>query len=162
VLELTVIAPPTYRGLNVRILEFNTRWIFDEVPTPAKFLNIFRGQYRADSLAVYLSREFEIPGKRVFVVDGDGYVEGLNFVFGLALPEYQTAVVFTERLKGRRFEERLAKEITHESGHLYGLGHCANPLCVMSFSNSVIDVDRKGATFCPRCRARIARALRQS
>ena len=53
----------------------------------------------------------------MFVLDCDGYYPGLNFVFGLSVPELMTAVVFTARLRGARFEERLAKEITHEAGH---------------------------------------------
>ncbi|MBI5166254.1 MAG: hypothetical protein HY998_00750 [candidate division NC10 bacterium] len=33
----------------------------------------------------------------------------------------------------------------------YGLDHCRDFRCVMFFSNSLLDTDRKGPGFCPRC-----------
>jgi hypothetical protein len=39
---------------------------------------------------------------------------------------------------------------------MHGLGHCPDPLCVMSFSNTIRDVDRKSARLCPRCKFRLA------
>ena len=52
---------------------------------------------------------------------------------------------------------RLQKECLHELGHTFGLAHCTDGTCVMSRSNSVLDVDRKGATFCRDCRLRLRR-----
>jgi archaemetzincin len=43
----------------------------------------------------------------------------------------------------------------HELGHVYGLGHCNRQACVMWFSNTLAETDRKGSRFCPVC----ARAL---
>lgn len=54
------------------------------------------------------------------------------------------------------FHLRAVKEAVHELGHTYGLGHCRNPRCVMSFSNSLRDVDRKERDFCPSCRRKLA------
>ncbi len=53
------------------------------------------------------------------------------------------------------FKERALKEAIHELGHLLGLGHCPNPACVMFFSNSLGDTDRKGPGLCPECRRRL-------
>ncbi len=122
-----------------------------------------RLQYRADELngVLYgLYRGFTGSGVKVIgVVDGDGYVERLNFVFGLASPELGVATVYTARLRGARFGERLVKEVLHELGHLLGLGHCSNPRCVMSFSNSVDEVDGKEAWFCEDCSLRLRRLV---
>jgi archaemetzincin len=49
--------------------------------------------------------------------------------------------------------ERAVKEAVHEVGHmLLGLQHCDQPNCVMSFSNTIFDVDRKTKELCEKCR----------
>lgn len=119
-----------------------------------------RGQIRADKLLKRLQSKLGVvPHQRVLVIiDGDGYVEGLNFVFGIATEDWG-GVVFTERLRPEfyqgvpndvLFQARLLKETLHELGHSFGLQHCPNN-CVMRFSNSVVDVDRKSAFFCRKC-----------
>ncbi|RLF28477.1 MAG: hypothetical protein DRN14_04130, partial [Thermoplasmata archaeon] len=80
-----------------------------------------------------------IPGAKVVgVVEEDVTVSGLNFVFGLAELEGSAAVVSVYRLRSASasvLRERLLKEVVHELGHTFGLRHCPNPSCVMSFSN---------------------------
>jgi pyruvate-formate lyase-activating enzyme len=44
------------------------------------------------------------------------------------------------------------KEAIHELAHVFGLHHCDDWHCVMSFSNSLADADLKGHNFCSRCR----------
>ncbi|GAB6147919.1 archaemetzincin family Zn-dependent metalloprotease [Stetteria hydrogenophila] len=128
------------------------------LPPPLHAFNVERMQYEAEAAALSLYEHYRrLIGQDnvlvVGIVNGDGYVDGFNFVFGLAIPRLRTAVVFTKRLEGSRrvFIERLAKEITHEVGHLLGLGHCSNPACVMSFSNTLEEVDRKKLGFCDSC-----------
>lgn len=86
------------------------------------------------------------------VVDRDLYVEGLNFVFGIA---YRNAsVISLTRLKSgdkELFMRRAVKEAIHELGHLFGLDHCENPKCVMHFSNCLKDTDIKSEGFCKGC-----------
>ena len=148
--RLTVYAPRTIPPLDIP--EFDARWVEWDAEPPTSVTE--NGRYRADLLVRWLAR---LGGDRpaVYVVRGDAYMVGLNFVFGLAMPDLGVAAVFTARLEGPRLAERLVKEITHEAGHLYGLGHCPDPLCVMSFSNTVADVDAKTPYFCARCRARL-------
>ncbi|CUS96705.1 matrixin family metalloprotease, partial [Candidatus Kryptobacter tengchongensis] len=52
------------------------------------------------------------------------------------------------------FEKRVLTEAVHEIGHLLNLKHCSNPNCVMFFSNSILDTDRKGFLFCNGCRSK--------
>jgi archaemetzincin len=94
----------------------------------------------------------------------DLYVSGLNFVFGLADPRSHCAVISLARLYPEfygqprdpgRFKERALKEAIHELGHLWGLDHCSNPTCIMFFSNSLADTDRKGPGFCAQCQSNI-------
>jgi archaemetzincin len=91
---------------------------------------------------------------------------GLNFVFGLADPRGRAAVISLARLypefygqprDPRLFKERAVKEAVHELGHLLGLGHCPDPVCVMSFSNSLADTDMKRPGFCRPCREKLGK-----
>ncbi|MGB8310904.1 MAG: archaemetzincin family Zn-dependent metalloprotease [Halobacteriota archaeon] len=96
------------------------------------------------------------------VTDVDLYVPGLHFVFGQAqCPCPGTfAIISVHRLQHPDeavFLDRIVKEAVHELGHIYGLTHCDNPLCVMHFSNSLMDTDIKGKTFCEKCLNRIRR-----
>ncbi len=95
----------------------------------------------------------------------DIYTPDTNFVFGLASPLLRSAIVSTYRLKAKGsvlFLRRIAKEIVHELGHaIYDLPHCKNPKCVMHFSNSVEDTDKKLNSFCSECLEKIKRAKKE-
>jgi archaemetzincin len=73
----------------------------------------------------------------------------------------RAAVVSIRRLRSGAdaalLEQRLLKEAWHELGHTFGLGHCEDPHCVMSFSNSLADTDRKSSQFCNACQAKLNR-----
>jgi archaemetzincin len=108
------------------------------------------------------------PGVEVIlgVTGVDLAAPGLNFVFGLADPPSRAAVISLARLypefygqprDPRRFKARAVTEAVHELGHLWGLGHCPDPACVMSFSNSLADTDRKGPGFCKSCREKLGK-----
>ncbi len=134
------------------------RLLPSRLSVPLTLFDWSRAQYRADEVALYLARSLGIlEPPRLLALglsEADAFVEGLNFVFGIALPNAGAAIVFSRRLYTRDrnlYLERLIKESMHEVGHLLGLGHCPDPRCVMSFSNSIHDVDRKEAAFCRTC-----------
>jgi len=86
----------------------------------------------------------------------------LNFVFGEATTK--AAVISLTRLRQsfyklpedrEIFRKRVLTEAVHELGHTYRLGHCENPRCVMFFSNSLTDTDRKGFEFCLSCKDKL-------
>lgn len=84
----------------------------------------------------------------------------MNFVFGEAGLSGSFSVISITRLSQKFyglpeddgiFFDRVIKEAVHELGHTYGLRHCSDSSCVMFFSNSLSDTDRKGSSFCMSC-----------
>ncbi|MDW8095342.1 MAG: archaemetzincin family Zn-dependent metalloprotease [Aquificaceae bacterium] len=125
-----------------------------------------RGQYRADTLLEYISRLY-YPDmlKLVALFPFDLYHEGFNFVFGVAPLGGSHALVSTYRLYDgdeRLYFERVCKEVNHELGHTFGLPHCKRQGCVMNFSNSLWEVDRKTRFPCERCKDVISTRFSQS
>lgn len=124
-----------------------------------------RKQYHADKMLESTASESTYKkGKLLAITSKDLYSENLNFVFGQARCPGKEAIISLHRLNpefyGQKknknvFHNRAAKEAVHELGHTFGLGHCMDPECVMSFSNSIVDVDRKKLEFCEDCRERL-------
>jgi archaemetzincin len=117
--------------------------------------NAPRNQYNASKLLAQLvwsmaAAPSKSEGVSLWLVSDDLYVEGMNFVFGVAYPG-KAAVLSTHRLPT---VELIVKEAIHEMGHVFGLAHCTNE-CVMQFSNSLAEAQAKPGTLCARCRARI-------
>jgi archaemetzincin len=131
-----------------------------EIPQDA--FDVRRNQYNA---TMVLEKLYCYKAKRVLgIIDKDLYVSGLNFVFGQADLKGSYAIISIIRLRqefygllkdDKVFFERVIKEAVHELGHTYGLNHCSNPKCVMFFSNSLLDTDRKSSYFCDSCLRKI-------
>ncbi len=94
------------------------------------------------------------------LVDVDIYTSGLNYVFGEAYAPGTAGLVSLWRLKpqfygelvdSELFLQRTIKEAIHELGHTLGLPHCPHSYCVMHFSNSIFDTDKKQSLFCDQC-----------
>lgn len=108
-----------------------------------------RMQYNASKLLNYLVKsEAKSKDLSLWVINGDLYVPGMNFVFGVAHPGKAT-VLSTHRLDSL---DLVNKEAIHETGHVFGLKHCTND-CVMQFSNSLYEAKAKPATLCERCKS---------
>jgi archaemetzincin len=125
--------------------------------------NSERKQYFSSKLLASLKKTDQ-DERVVGIADIDLYVPRLNFVFGEADIASGTAIVSVCRLRQEYyglapdqnlFLERATKEVVHELGHTFGLGHCHNNKCVMHFSNSLADTDLKETFFCNKCRPKI-------
>lgn len=142
---------------------FHCKVEFDkEIPVPELAYNKKRGQYHSTKilnvLKQFKTREFQ---RVLGVMDADLYVPELNFVFGEADILAGVTVIALSRLRQEfyglnpdrnLFHLRAVKEAIHEIGHTYGLGHCPDTKCIMYFSNSLKDTDRKGPGFCNICK----------
>ncbi len=121
-----------------------------------------RGQYSSTKILRWVLQDVPADARKVVAItDGDLYIPVLTFVFGEAQLGGKGAVVSTARLRLdvngiptslRLFRARLLKECVHELGHAFGLIHCPFSRCVMSRSNTVLDVDRKTDDLCRDCR----------
>jgi len=137
------------------------------MPVPKEACNQTRGQ--CHSTRILASMMNFVEKSDVDIVLGvttlDLYVSGLNFVFGEAHCPGKVALISLFRLNPefygqpadkQLFFERGVKEAVHEVGHTLGLAHCKNSSCVMFFSNSILDTDRKKSSFCEKCSASVA------
>lgn len=158
------------------VLQKNLKWFFrknnikinilpDKLPLLESEYEPYRRQY--DALKVKKRLIKHVNKKkyyRIFGVMGeDIFSRFLNFVFGVAdMPKnksFGSALISVTRLREKfyrrsenlaQFELRVLKEAIHELGHTFGLEHCEN-LCVMRFSNSLNDTDKKPPNYCEAC-----------
>lgn len=163
-MHIYIVPFDDFKKGELNVLKFNLSRIFGLVTTlpkikiPKNAFNSLRNQYNAyillESLPVFHD------GITLGVTKQDIYVDNLNFVFGLAEMGGKRALISTFRLDptfyGEPFNKelyylRILKEALHEIGHVLGLPHCENKTCVMSFSNSILDVDKKSPFYCENC-----------
>jgi archaemetzincin len=133
------------------------------VPLPQCAYDRRRNQYLANAflaLAAQAAPALADPrGKVLAVTEMDLYADDLNFVLGMAESHGRTAVISLCRLglgadpQARRL--RALKEAVHELGHTLGLAHCPDAECVMHFSNTLVDTDRKGSSLCAVCERKL-------
>ena len=138
------------------------------MPEPDHTFDRKRKQYSSTAVlnAIVKQKDYMPYEKILGIVDHDLFVPELNFVFGQASPK--AAVISLTRLRqtfyhlpedSNLFHQRVLGEAVHELGHTYGLQHCGNPKCVMFFSNSIMETDRKGPEFCKKCKSLLLLSL---
>jgi archaemetzincin len=141
-------------------------WIAKGMSHPDYAFNRKRSQYLSTAIlkAMMGRKESVIYEKILGIIDLDLYVPKLNFVFGEARLQ-RVAIISLTRLRNEfynlpkdetLFRKRVLTEAVHELGHTYGLRHCLNPNCVMFFSNTLTDTDKKGPDFCQRCKSKVS------
>jgi archaemetzincin len=103
----------------------------------------------------------------LFVPESDS-----RFIFGQAIvgKSAKAAVISMLRMNPDSYEggkpdeklliQRMMKEAVHELGHVFGLGNCGEPECVMYLPKNLRSLDKKTDNFCLECQ-KAFRALRQ-
>lgn len=129
--------------------------------------NPLRGQYHVSTILRKIEKEKPNRCQKMLgIVNVDLYTKGLNFIFGQASLLTKVALISLVRLRQEYysqvedknlFKERAKKEAIHELGHIYGLDHCQNLKCVMHFSNTLFDTDKKSSFFCSKCQASLGK-----
>lgn len=123
-----------------------------------------REQYDAQKILYKLHELKQRSGwhRILGITQEDIFIEGMNYVFGLTSLSGGVCVVSLYRLinSDQRITKleraRITKEIIHEIGHINELQHCRTKYCVMSFSNSISEVDKKNAALCKKCKRILA------
>lgn len=148
-------------NLNKR---FKNKFYFGgKIDIPENSYDKFKDQCDSETILKTLKNEMGKNEKVVGITSKDIYFGELNFVFGMSAED--VCVISTARLDPQFYEnpanfdvliKRVLKEIIHEVGHMFGLKHCSNQICVMNFSNSVSYVDDKKDEFCKDCTLKIS------
>jgi archaemetzincin len=161
---------PIKDGLPKIFPKTTTRIVDECLPLPPNALDKKRGQYRSNQILTNIQAYALESGvcRILGVLDADIFVPDLNFVFGEATFPGKSALVSLWRLKPefhgepanlKVLAERSVKEAVHEIGHTLGLKHCHRSSCVMHFSNSIFDTDKKQSFFCDDCFMQAAIAI---
>jgi len=129
---------------------------------PKEFRDSYRDQYSVERVLKFLNER--VPGKVLAVTDNDIFLENMNFAYGQAQMSGSAGVFSIFRLRPEFYRkradnsilmERSVKEAVHEVGHMFGLKHCLNEKCVMNFSPTIFNFDKKEKKFCNECRAKL-------
>jgi archaemetzincin len=159
------------RGLTHVFPDTSCQILQEPLPLPKEAFDKHRNQYNSsqilNQIRAYAAQRQEFS--RVFgVVEVDVFSAGLTYVFGEAYVAGRAGLVSLWRLKPSFYGEapsveslflRTHKEAVHELGHTMGLQHCPHGLCVMHFSNSIFDTDKKQSLFCSQCYLQAALAI---
>ena len=156
------ITDDEWKGAEEILLSYSIKPIYvGKLKVPEFAWNPQRRQWNAQEFLKVLANH-KTPSLGLTKLDI--FYDELNFVFGLASPTAKVGIVSFARLSPEFWGEpnqpelyikRIKKEVLHEVGHILGLVHCSVPGCVMNFSNSVADVDRKTERFCRYCESQV-------
>lgn len=129
---------------------------------PKEFRDSYRDQYSTERILKFLNEK--IQGKVLAITDNDIFAVDMNFTYGQAQMSGSAAVLSMFRLRQEFYRqrsdnavmiERSVKEAVHEVGHMLGLKHCLNEKCVMNFSPTIFNLDKKTKFFCNDCKMKL-------
>jgi archaemetzincin len=135
----------------------------------SEFYDPSRRQYNGTTLLTKINTEFATDStKTLGLFNIDLFIPILTYIFGQAFLNGRIGIASIYRLSNERYGirtddtillERFRKETIHELGHMFGLIHCSDPVCVMRSSTYVEDIDQKGQALCSLCRMQLKNTL---
>jgi len=124
-----------------------------------------RDQIDSDVLLERIEALDRAPGEIVVgITERDVGTRIFTFVFGRARRGGHAALISLARLGPPYYglpadpdleARRAVAEIAHEIGHVAGLDHCRDGVCVMRFATNVESIDLRGGRFCDDCAGRL-------
>jgi archaemetzincin len=175
ILQVGQVAPEVLTTIAISITrtypETMATVINETLPVLETAFDRKRNQYKSamvlNQVRLYSDRSRDFQ-RLLGVVDADIYSFDLNYVFGEAHSPGTAALVSIWRLKPEFYKDRsnmslyflrAQKEAVHELGHTLGVRHCSHSTCVMHFSNSIFDTDKKQNLLCDECYLQAAVAI---
>ncbi len=150
-------------GYPVVIIEWNQEL--------SNFYNPSRRQYDANQILHFVSEHSSVNAfKTLGLVNVDLFIPILTYIFGQAQLNGRVGIVSGYRLKNELYGleknnallvDRFSKVVIHELGHMFGLIHCQNPICIMRSSTYVEDLDQKEKQFCINCQSELKKNIDQ-
>jgi archaemetzincin len=135
----------------------------------SEFYDSARRQYNGTALLKKIDMVFgNDQEKCIALFKVDLFIPILTYIFGQAYLKGRSGIVSVYRLSNERYglpaderilTDRFRKEIIHELGHMFGLVHCTDPVCVMRSSTYVEDIDQKSHRFCRSCKENVGKFL---
>ena len=131
--------------------------------------DLYQCQYNADKILDHILFK-KLPEDAVAYLGitlADLWSGDLNYVFGLGSMDRRVGVYslcryfpeFWGKPRQPGDEElalrRACKVLNHETGHIFGLGHCVFYHCSMNGSNSLAETDSAPIHFCPVCHRKL-------
>ncbi|TFF87776.1 MAG: hypothetical protein EU550_02620 [Promethearchaeota archaeon] len=151
-----------------KIYDFHFLISENPISLTTKYYNFLREKYDASLILqnLFLNNCSKNYFCSLGIMNKDIFKGFHNFVFGVGVNVNKflfnfpnLALVSIARLKESYYNNpeddiltlrRALKESIHEIGHSLGLKHCTNE-CVMRFSKSIQEVDKKPLSFCFEC-----------
>ncbi|NMC39071.1 MAG: archaemetzincin family Zn-dependent metalloprotease [Bacteroidales bacterium] len=128
----------------------------------SEFYDPSRRQYNGNSLLKKIDDDYSADScKTLGLFSVDLFIPILTYIFGQAYLNGRAGIASLYRLSNERYGiskdddllvQRFGKEVIHELGHMFGLTHCTDPICVMRSSTYVEDIDQKESGFCRICK----------